>query len=537
MVLALGTVVLVWSTSGGLLSGQEPLSRSVAATGTDPWVSRAAVMVRDGTLALRRVQTDTMIPGRTHERLEQRHLGLPVYGGELIRQMNGSVVESIVGRLFENVSVATTTPAIAAADAAGLAAAAAGEGAIPGDPQLGILPTDGRYELVYRTTVRGLWDARTISVNAVTGAIEENLSQIRHQDVPTIAPGVGVLRDQKKVSSIRTGAGLQAIDAARPHRTNAAASFTLDFKGNATRFSSFLQTNQLFDSDIAMTSTSSWTDMAVVDAHVYQGWVYDYYFKRFGRRGLDDEDGPIIGIVHPLARRDVGLYPSNIVGTFINNAAYLSGYNVMVYGDGDGVVFDFLAGALDVVAHELTHGVTEFTSELGVRDEPGALNEAFSDIMAAGVEFFHLRAGQGPQRGPNFVLGEDVTRFGAGIVRSMSNPNALGDPDHYSLRRHIGTSVDDGGVHVNSTIVSHAFYLAVVGGTNRVSGIAVQGVGLANMERMERIFYRGFVTKLTARAQFSDARAATLQAATELFGADSFERAQLLQAWTAVGVR
>jgi thermolysin len=118
----------------------------------------------------------------------------------------------------------------------------------------------------------------------------------------------------------------------------------------------------------------------------------------------------------------------------------------------------------------------------------------------------------------------------------MSNPMEGGYPDHYSLRRHIGTPVDDGGVHVNSTIPGHAFYLAVVGGTNRVSGITVQGVGLANMERMERIFYRAFTFFLGPMAQFSDARAATLQAAADLYGQGSVEEVQLRQAWTAVGV-
>jgi thermolysin len=209
----------------------------------------------------------------------------------------------------------------------------------------------------------------------------------------------------------------------------------------------------------------------------------------------------------------------------------------MPHRAGDGVYFDYLGGAFDVVAHEMTHGVTEFTSGLGGRDEPGALNEAFSDIMAVGMEFFHLQPDRGPQRGPNFVVGEDVTRASPGFIRSLANPSLTGSPDHYSLRRHIGTTVDDGGVHVNSTIASHAFYLAVVGGTNRVSGISVQGIGLANMARMERVFYRAFTFFLGPESHFTDARAATLQAAAELYGAGSAERIQLQQAWTAVGVQ
>src|SRR5262249_40334570 len=150
------------------------------------------------------------------------------------------------------------------------------------------------------------------------------------------------------------------------------------------------------------------------------------------------------------------------------------GDGFIYYGDGDGKLFNYLAGGLDVVGHELTHGVTDYTSRLEYHDEPGALNEAFSDIMGTSIEFFFEKA-KPPQKGPNLVMGEDVTLIAPGYIRSLQNPIANGNPDHYSLRQYIGTKIDNGGVHVNSTIVSHAFYLAVAGGTNRVSGISVTG--------------------------------------------------------------
>ena len=112
----------------------------------------------------------------------------------------------------------------------------------------------------------------------------------------------------------------------------------------------------------------------------------------------------------------------------------------------------------------------------------------------------------------------------------------MGDPDHYSLRRFIGTDIDDGGVHFNMTIATHAFYLAVAGGRNRYPASRVPGVGVANIERMERIFYRAFTQLMAPNSQFSDARRATLQAATDLYGAGSNERAQVELAWNAVGV-
>ena len=198
-------------------------------------------------------------------------------------------------------------------------------------------------------------------------------------------------------------------------------------------------------------------------------------------------------------------------------------------------LFTFLAGGFDVVAHEWTHGVTDFTSELIYRDESGALNEAFSDIMAAAMEFYYQPVGSGRDQA-DWLIAEDVYLASPGYLRSLINPAAKGHPDHYSLRRFIGTSTDDGGVHFNATIGTHAFYLAVAGGRNRVSGMTVPGVGLGNIERMERIFYRAFTLLMAPNSRFSDARRATLQAATDLYGAGSNERAQVELAWTAVGV-
>ncbi len=513
------------------IGGQQPLSQTAAAAGAtlQPWASRVDAMLRDGTLVVDRVQADTLLPGRRHERLSQQHAGLPVFGGELVRQLAGTTVVSVFGRTFEAVSLPSAEPTITAETAMAIAQAAAGPGAVAEPPRLGILPVADAYVLVWRTKVRSAWNVRVYDVNAGTGLVERDVSGIQFQDEAVVGLGTGVLGDRKKVSAIGSGSSFEAIDLLRP-----AVAFTLTFAGSVNRFNGFLTTGNVFFSDVATSTTNNWSDGPVVDAHVYQGWTYDYYFKRFGRRGVDDQDLGIISIVHPLT--PAGFYTPDVVGQWINNAAYL-GDGFVLYGDGDGVLFRPLSGGFDVVAHELTHGVTEFTSNLEYRDEPGALNEAFSDIMATGAEFMLLKAGAGPQKGPNWVIGEDVTKVSPGFIRSLQAPIQAGYPDHYSLRQYIGTNIDEGGVHVNSTIVSHAFYLAVAGGTNRVSGLSVAGVGVANISRMERIFYRAFTTMLGPTANFSAARAATLQAATDLFGAGSADRAQLLQAWNAVGVQ
>ena len=236
----------------------------------------------------------------------------------------------------------------------------------------------------------------------------------------------------------------------------------------------------------------------------------------------------------PWLDRKPDSQPPDVVGMYINNAFYCCS-GVLVYGDGDGRSWGFLAGALDVIAHEWTHGVTDFSSNLIYRNESGALNEAFSDIMGAAVEFFNQPAGGGRDQA-DWRIAEDAVLQAPGFLRSLNNPIATGHPDHYSLRRFIGTSIDDGGVHFNLTIATHAFYLAVAGGRNRVSGITVAGVGMANIERMEKVFYRAFTMLMTPNSQFSDARRATLQAAADLYGAGSNDHAQVEAAWTAVGV-
>ena len=184
-----------------------------------------------------------------------------------------------------------------------------------------------------------------------------------------------------------------------------------------------------------------------------------------------------------------------------------------------------------MVAHELAHGVTDFSSQLIYQDESGALNEAFSDIIGTGVEFFFQASGSG-LREADHLIGEDIITPGG--LRSMENPGLFGDPDHYSNR--LTGPEDNGGVHTNSAIANHAFYLAIEGGTNSTSGLGVAGVGAANREQIENIFYRAFVSLLPSNATFSIARAATILTAQTLYGAGSAAEQAVIQAWTAVGV-
>src|SRR4029079_13929 len=244
----------------------------------------------------------------------------------------------------------------------------------------------------------------------------------------------------------------------------------------------------LLQSDVATDDDNNWTDVSAVDAHAHIGWTYDYYFKRHGRRGLDNRDRRIVSLIDALTPQAALSQPPDVIGSFVVKASWCddcgpAGVGVMYFGNGvpanvlfvvSGQTVAPLAGGLDVAAHELTHGVTSSSSNLIYLNESGALNEAFSDIMGTSVEFFYQTPGTGRGQA-DYLIGEDVFRaLRAGSIngiRSMQNPALFGDPDHYS-RRFTGAD-DNGGVHTNSAIPNQAFYLAIEGGTNRTSGLSV----------------------------------------------------------------
>ena len=535
--LALAVAALCAATSGAGAAGPGPaVELRIAASRPEEvrtWAARVETMGRDGLLAVRKVRPDTLMPGREHVRYAQLHRGLPVFGGDLAVQMDGAETVSVFGTLYDGIDV-DVRPGFTGDQAARIVERLAGQTLGPSrQPVLGIHPrAEGGYALAYRARVFTGSDLLHLILDARTGEVLERRSDLQRQ--AAVGLGRGVLNDQKKMSVRQSGGTFLADDLLRPPALD-----TFDMKGDLGRTISFLNgVIPLQDSDNAADSDNDWTDGAVVDAHTYAGYTYDYYFKRFGRRGLDGNDLPVLSLVHPVRREDQGIYPPSIIDIFFVNAFY-AGDGIMVYGEGlpPGQVFfgqqyNFFSGALDVVTHELTHGVTDYSSGLVYQDESGALNESFSDMMATGAEFFFQPAGDLPLRA-DYLLAEDIALPGG--IRSMANPRAFGDPDHYSVR--FTGPEDNGGVHINSGIPNHVFFLAIEGGTNRTSGLSVQGVGGANREQIERVMYRGFTQMMPARATFSVARQVTLQAARDLYGAGSGPERALTQAWTAVGVQ
>jgi Zn-dependent metalloprotease len=261
-------------------------------------------------------------------------------------------------------------------------------------------------------------------------------------------------------------------------------------------------------------------DSTLDAAHDYAGNVYDYYKNVFNRDSYDNAGATIKSTVH---------YSTNYNNAFWNGSQ-------MVYGDGDGTTFIPLSKALDVDAHELTHAVTERTANLVYSNEPGALNEATSDVLGNSCEAYVTSGGT--PNSDTWLVGEDIYTPGTAgdALRSMRDPAAYGDYDYYPTR-YTGTS-DNGGVHSNSGIANLAFYLMVMGGTHprgktTVNVTALSATSSTSLDMAQRIWYRALTAYWTSSTGFSGARTGTAQAATDLYG--SAAAASVSQAWDAVG--
>ena len=253
-------------------------------------------------------------------------------------------------------------------------------------------------------------------------------------------------------------------------------------------------------------------DAAIDAAHDNAGLVHEFYKTVLGRDSIDGRGMQMKSVVH--------------YGSKFNNA-YWDGEK-MTYGDGDGKLFKPLSLGLDVVAHEMAHGVTEHTAGLAYRNQSGALNESWSDVFGELVEIWaENRAGFGSpdaMKGAEWLIGEDVFTPGTtgDALRSMKTPGTgyKGDPQPGHMKDYKKMSSDNGGVHVNSGIPNKAAYEAAV----RIGG-----------EKLAKIWYAALTDYLKPNASFQDAANATLAAASKLYGQGAESQA-ILDAWTSVGI-
>ena len=327
---------------------------------------------------------------------------------------------------------ALNTDAALSRDAARSAIARAVGGQATGDlPELVVLPLSDGYHLAYRgQAIDGHRAGQRRSSTRTRGALLQQFSEFQTDGI--VGKGTGTFGDDKKISVKAASGTFVADDGLRP-----AAITTYDMKGNLTRTMQVLnRLTNVTAADIAADTDNVWTDPGVVDAHVYAGWYYDFLFKRFGRHGLDDRDLRIAILTHPVRLADLadgepGRRRHSITTTRSSAPpADRTAAAPCTFGEGvpRGYFGNFevknFAAALDVVAHELTHGVTANSARLNgfPFSEAGALNEAFSDMFGLATTFSYEPPGNAALQA-NYTVGKDlIVPIGATGIRSISNP-------------------------------------------------------------------------------------------------------------------
>jgi Zn-dependent metalloprotease len=255
----------------------------------------------------------------------------------------------------------------------------------------------------------------------------------------------------------------------------------------------------------------------------YDGFkiTHDFFSKVFGRNSLDDKGLPLNGSVHfKLSSAPAGY----------NNAFWDGNKNQMVFGDGDHIVFDYLTDSLDVIAHELSHGFVQYSSPLEYFSQSGALNESCADIFGCMVEQWHMRQ---TADDADWILGQTLfpVAFTGSALRTLKADKAytddpvLGtDPQPKHMRDLYTGGADGRGVHINSGIPNHAFYLAA------------KSLGGNSWERAGKVWYKTMTSgKIPSNCDFATFAAVTVEIAGKEF-ADASVKNAIRDAWAKVGV-
>jgi zinc metalloprotease ZmpA len=465
-------------------------------SGSDDFVARDLVVDADGS---------------EHVRFDRSHRGLRVIGGDLVVHSAGDGSLRGVSMTQEAMIQIDLRPKVDAAGAANAASAEFGAGGQVKNEELVVFARDAKPELAWDISVDGVAADRTpIRAHLIISATSKKLLD-RWDDIHT-ADAVG------------TGKTLYSGDVAL-HADLVGATFTLK---DATRGSHFVvsmnngtstETIYTGPDNIWGNNAETSTETVAADAAYGQNMTWDYYKNVHGRNGIADDGAGARSRVH---------YSNNY-----DNAFWDDGCFCMTYGDGN--VFLPLV-SLDVAGHEMTHGVTSRTAGLIYSRQSGGLNEGTSDIMGSMVEFY---ANNGSDPG-DYLIGEKLS---ATPLRNMMQPSADGASADcfYPL---VGL-LD---VHYSSGLANHFYFLLAEGTTAGVpSKTCVAGnkkvatgngtlVGVGR-DKAAKIWFRALTVYMTSNTNFAGARAATISASTDLYGASSTETNAVKAAWTAVNRR
>ncbi|MBW2937186.1 M4 family metallopeptidase [Aureisphaera sp. CAU 1614] len=453
--------------------------------------------------------------GFTHDKYQQYYNGIKVEFSTFTLHSKSGVITSMTNSLAD-IKELNTTPALGANQAFNYAIAKVGatrylwqnvqeselanyelpQGELIIFPVLENVTKENRLAYKFDIYASEPLYRADVYVDAITGEILLENKKIHHANVP--ASG----------NSLYNGnVSFTADNASGPYRLRQ----TADGNGIQT-YDMNNGTNYNNASDITSGSTS-FNHPTGVQAHFGAEQTHKYFLGKHNRNSYNNA-GAII--------RSYVSYSNNYVNAFWDGSR-------MTYGDGDGVNYGPLV-SLDIVGHEITHGVTEYSANLVYSYQSGALNESFSDIFGESIENYASGSN-------DWLMGDQIGAGGSGgALRSMSNPNAYGDPDTYLGTNWYSGSGDNGGVHYNSGVQNFWFYLLTVGGSgtnDNGDSYTVTGIG---MDKAAAIAYRNLSVYLSTNSQYSDARTGAIQAAIDLYGAGSAEEIATTNAWYAVGV-
>ncbi|MCM3719498.1 M4 family metallopeptidase [Fictibacillus phosphorivorans] len=477
---------------------------------------KTGIVNPDKQLKVKNVQKDEL--GMTHVRFSQAINGIPIEGTEVIAHFNkNNEVVTVNGRTNQTLAVENvdTTPSLSkevALQEAIVSVNAPQELTYEPTAELVVYPFQNKNYIAYKVNVNfmgedpGNW---FVYVDAKSGKVIDKFNGLMHAEEnkkTQTGSGRGVNGEHRKLHITRVkepNSGTKFALADYSHQ-NLEGIFTYDATAD------WDTTNDVLYKGNSASFISDY-DRAAVDAHYNSEKVYEYYLKEHGRNSLDGEGMAINSYVH--------------MGVDYNNAFWNGSY--MAYGDGDGEFFIPLSAGLDVAAHEMTHGVITHTANLAYRNQSGALNESFADVFGALVDDSDWEMGED-------IMAPAAKADGVTRLRSLSDPNsvvvsnperaAFGSgvyPDHMDEYYNMPLNVDNGGVHVNSSITNHAAYL--IG----------QELG---REKLGKIYYRAISVYLTSNSNFSDARQALVQSAGDLYGEGSAEVTAVNAGFDAVGI-
>ena len=346
-------------------------------------------------------------------------------------------------------------------------------------------------------------EKRKYYIDASNGEIVLVEEEIHHGDVPAVG--------HTAYSGVRNMVVDSVSNFFRLRESNRGNGIETYDMNNSTQYG---QAVDFIDSSRIWDTFSPALDRYATDAHWGTEMTYDYFLNEHGRNSINNQGFTLRSYIH---------YGTNYVNAFWDGQR-------MTYGDGDATTSPLTT--LDITGHEITHGLTNFTSQLIYRSESGALNESFSDIFGVAVERYARSTNW------NWLMGEDI----GSPFRSMSNPKALGDPDTYDGANWVDqnctpTSGNDWcGVHTNSGVQNYWFYLlseGKIGINDKGNSYSVDSIGV---DKAAEVAFRNNTIYLTASSDYSEARFFGIRSAIDLFGACSFEVEAVTNAWYAVGV-